>query len=446
MFQPIDEDAIAKCVSELVLDAYTFPHKHFFGKLTHKQIDQLAKARAKSDEFTVLSGLVYWHGTDLSTMQIICLTTGVKCNPAIKIKNAKGRVLHDMHAEVLSMRSLSWFMLHEMQRIKKGEKSDIIEKFENPGENEFIYLDRYDKYILKRDVHFALYVSELPCGDCSLEEMERIDPSLTKWEEDLPSDDEKLQTILKRNLKSGEAYKIVGKVRLKPGRRDSPISYSKSCSDKLAITCLLGIFRGMITELMAFEHIGLDYLILPQDKVERNELSLKRCFEDRLINVEGVDFFQTIRILKCPNIITNKYKEILTNKGLGMIEIDREKKRRANELSIVAIIPAGVSEITNKGVKNGCNVERVIATAKGHSILSRHGMFLKRDLVDGCLNNYSGSSFMQWKQRLCNYYFSEKAYFLKYKMGYVNRPSEYDYFNLNSIKMCENGIRKKSRK
>lgn len=423
----INEERIAEFVAEKVLQAYVFPHKHMAKNLSQKQIDHFLKARPKNNEFNVLSGLVYWNNDDLSTMKLLTLTTGVKCTPDIKLNNAEGRIVHDMHAEILSIRALSWFMLDEMKKLKEGKLSDLI-AFVEKDENSHYFDNTYsEKFKLKGNIKFALYISELPCGDCSLDELARIDSK--SWD-DSQDDEHIIESNKRRKIKGGELFNFVGIVRTKPGRKDSPTCSSKSCSDKLAVISYCGIIKSIITDLMVNEKVSLDYVVLPQKKFEGNENSIKRCFNER-ISFKEEEVVKLAKILKCPNSIIGKFNAILKEKNLGLVEVDREKKTRASELSLVCILQSGQFEVINKGVKNGHNIKSVVKSAKGVSILSRYSLFQKRNNLE---NNIIGSgTYYSWKKRKQNENHTNKMILFKTHLGYWWNDKRVDDFELNSV-------------
>lgn len=385
----MNEEIIARNVSELVLGTYLFPHKHLLPDFTDKQINQFINARPKLGEFSVLSGIVYWHGENITNMKLVCLTTGVKCVPDNKLQNSNGKIIHDMHAEILSMRAFSWYIMDEIEKVKGGETSDLVK------------IDSLGGYRLEDEVKIALYVSELPCGDCSLDEMIRLDP--LPWTE-IPSE----------TLRGRSSYTQVGIVRTKPGRKDSPLASSKSCSDKLAIVTMKGLLKGVIADLLTNDKVLLEYIVLPRNKVLENISSLERCFERR-VNVGEGDFYHKFKILKCPNDITVRYNDLLGEKNLGVLSIDRAKKRKACDLSIVCIPPSKIIEVINGGVKNGNNLKNVLKTGRGSSFMCRYSMYQKRIQLDR--NHDAFKTYFDWKRRDGNVKYNEEVRRAKKSVG-----------------------------
>lgn len=399
----MNDRAIAQNVSELVLGTYALPYKKLAKHLTDKQIKQLINARPNNDEFSVLSGIVYWHGEELSSMKLACLTTGVKCVPDIKLQNFCGKLVHDLHAEVLSIRSFSWYIMEEIEKLENQEASDLVE-FDNLG-----------KYRLKSDIRIALYISEVPCGDCSLEELSQLDP--VPWKEGPESSNA---------LRGRSSYTQVGKVRTKPGRKDSPISLSKSCGDKLTTVSMKGLLKGIVADLINNSHVLLDYIILPAEKAQKNSASLERCFNER-IDFTAVEFYHRFKILNCSDDIVAKYNKLLEANKSGALGIDREKKKRACDLSLVCIPESKVIEVINDGVKNGNSIKTVLKNGRGYSILCRYSMFQKRIQLDKSCNTYK--SYLDWKKRASNAEYTEKVLRAKKSLGTWG-DSTFDDFTL----------------
>jgi tRNA-specific adenosine deaminase 1 len=61
-------------------------------------------------------------------------------------------------------------------------------------------------------------------------------------------------------LRGRNGYTNFGAIRTKPGRTDSQISISMSCSDKLASWCALGLQGALLSEI--FEPVYLDGVVV----------------------------------------------------------------------------------------------------------------------------------------------------------------------------------------
>lgn len=133
-------------------------------------------------EWTVVAGVVICIR---GSLECISVATGVKAMPDTSLHN--GEVVHDMHAEILALRAFNLYLLeHDL-----------------------------------KDFESYLYVSKPPCGDASL--------SLFQGEV-WPSSAGDSTEIIRGRAHFGAQ----GRIRTKPGRADSALTMSKSCSDKLA--------------------------------------------------------------------------------------------------------------------------------------------------------------------------------------------------------------------
>lgn len=118
--------------------------------------------------FKVLSGIVMTNGMSLDDAKVVAIGTGTKC-VADKRKDNNGRILHDMHAEVLVRRSFLLFLYRELLAMIESE-------FERPFVTKLIFKSVFtakpsiftlsgEEIQLKSEVKFHLYVSTIPCGD-----------------------------------------------------------------------------------------------------------------------------------------------------------------------------------------------------------------------------------------------------------------------------------------
>lgn len=304
----------------------------------------IVNARATQDQFSVLAGI---YATTEEGTEVLCLSTGVKCVPDIKLQKVNGMVLHDSHAEILTLRSFNYLML------------DLIEKAQNGESNTIIELDlETNLYKLKVGVKLHMYISELPCGDASLESF--IENDAVPWD---------MQDMQDNNTIRGRSnYTQVGKVRTKPGRKDSPVSLSKSCSDKLTVACIKGILNSTVQDLFQ-DQIFLTSIILP----EITE-SVIRCFKNRL-PIQFKDLVKTEIVLSKSEV---EFEEKLKESKFGMLKRPQNNEK-ANELGIIYIPVLGnFVEVVNLGVKNGNSVKRVLKTKRGLCSVSRMGLMNKR--------------------------------------------------------------------
>lgn len=239
-------------------------------------------------EWTVLAGTVAVSAdkaSGRSQLRLISIGTGVKALPDVALARSQGRMVHDCHAEILALRGLNTVILKHINYLEKDplRTSDLIEKGSS------------GPYALKNGWELALYVSTLPCGDASMIPLSKTAQAESDEYMKLPLQegdpiqwiDENIRTIIRGRFNYGK----LGVVRTKPGRYDSQITYSKSCSDKLCAMQVTSVLNCLTWELMEAP-IFLKYLVIPN---ETHFHDLCRSFRDRLVPMS----YQPFEFLTC---------------------------------------------------------------------------------------------------------------------------------------------------
>lgn len=297
-----------------------------------------------AEEWTVLAGIVSLHDNVLNKTPI-CFATGVKALPDLTLERCKGRVIHDCHAEVLCLRAFNLWVLKEVKKVRSGEVSEYIEMKNNEGKK---------RYGLKDGIDFAMYVSEAPCGDASLELL--VDDNEETWERITKLDGDV--------LRGRESYTLTGRVRTKPGRRDSPTTLSKSCSDKLALKQITGLLNGLVSQFVDQEGFFLKWLIIPDDRV--NDKALSRCFKQRLNGFKG-------------SITTMNHFGTQNHHNWER----SETKKTPSNLSVISIPDHNLTECITNGVKDGFYSKKTLLRPRGESSVSRVRFVDEcRDMID----------------------------------------------------------------
>lgn len=209
--------------------------------------------------------------------------TGMKCLPASKLSSAKGRVLHDWHAEVLVIRAFNHFVLQECRDIIiDGKDSKYIRRristaADGPSENR-------SPFCWKEDVSLHMYCSEAPCGDASMELTISAQQDASPWETPLPphlmpQNANESASTPELALLGRACFGQLGVVRRKPARADAPPSLSKSCSDKLAMRQCISLLGSPAALLISPAGAYLTSLVLPESQF--SAAACERCFSAR---------------------------------------------------------------------------------------------------------------------------------------------------------------------
>lgn len=319
-------------------------------------IDQFNKLKVKSgkpvirsngvNEWTVVAGLVALIPENNNYEIVpISISTGVKAMPDKCRSYSNGTIVHDMHAEILAIRLFNWFLLNECTKLES-----------NSYESRFIERIEVLKFKWKPNIKLALYISEPPCGDASMsivtESLQDNDP----WE-NTPTKRAKIEggsSILR-----GRAHiNRVGIVRTKPGRADSLVSLSKSCSDKLCLKQITGILNCM-THMLFPDNIFLDYLVMKRDKINKEDLN--RCFVTRLSNKPELG--------RKLNFLTYDEDEYQFHKPDSSIDSS------PSPLSLLFVVPTKTLQVLNNGVKNGSYVKNKPPRSGGESHICNRKLF-----------------------------------------------------------------------
>ncbi|KAI9734426.1 MAG: hypothetical protein M1818_006814 [Claussenomyces sp. TS43310] len=246
-----------------------------FAKLPAKR-----KPQSRGDgiqEWVPLSGVVVQDGQDL---RCVALGTGMKCLPQCKVHQARGNVLHDWHAEIVTIRALNWFLLEEVKTLVGSDKAASThlrrrKKFEITSEH-------FQPFTVKENIMFHMYCSEAPCGDASMELTMAAQDDATPWV--LPSQSSG-DAALEGSLNGRGYFSQLGIVRRKPSRPDAPTTLSKSCSDKLTLHQCTSLLSSVVSLLVSPERSYIHTLTLPES--QHSPVGCTRAFgaQGRLVSL-----------------------------------------------------------------------------------------------------------------------------------------------------------------
>ncbi|KAK6201648.1 adenosine deaminase/editase [Scheffersomyces amazonensis] len=304
-------------------------------------------------EWTVLASLVAQINDEILP---ITLTTGVKALPDKVRHYSQGRIVHDLHAEILSLRLFNWYLLDECCKLCEGDyKSKLIEKIDE------------EKFRIKVGVSFHLLITEPPCGDASMLKLASETDDKQVWSDE--SQPHKMQKIEGNRGRSN--FGKLGVIRTKPGRGDSLPTLSKSCSDKLSIKQIVGLTNAFTADLFP-DGIFLNSLILKEDSYLEDDI--ERCFRNRLIDVSDLS----------PHFIS-----VLKYNSNGYT-FGKEKDAVPSNLSLLHLVESNITQVLNNGVKNGSFIKNKIPKEGGESFISNYQFYLKLLALKPLVNkNYS---------------------------------------------------------
>ena len=184
----------------------------------------------------------------------------MKCLPANRLAGASGQMLHDSHAEILALRCLNHFLIQECKCVIADDN------FDSPYiscTSQFAGSRAWRPFGIKKGVKFHMYSSTAPCGDASMELVMRNQEDPTPWPL-IPLKD--CQDSIQDSLKGRGSFSELGIVRRKPARADSPLSFSKSCSDKLAMKQCASLLNSTTSVAISPENAYLSSLIVPESE------------------------------------------------------------------------------------------------------------------------------------------------------------------------------------
>ncbi|ODQ82701.1 hypothetical protein BABINDRAFT_159226 [Babjeviella inositovora NRRL Y-12698] len=381
----VRDSSLGLAISNLVVNAYT------------SKCPRTGKPSIRSngvEEWTILAGVVaimpQQAHTSSEPLQLVSLATGSKAVPDSMRPYSKGRMVHDLHSEMLALRALNYHLLHECVKLKLGRTSSLVETNPDSVTNK--------AFRIKEGMRFALFITEPPCGDASmgyLAQSEKFD-GMKKTERDervkgllsvsyltnptsKSNSTEASPTVyeneppLKRAkmsvpgvVRGRDGYYHLGTVRTKPGRADSPISLSKSCLDKLTLKQFTSFLNCINSLILSSDRAHLSYLVLAEDKF--TEVDMTRCFRER---------FEA----DCTPFSLLTYKDSGTFPH-GKPDINGPKMV-PSPLSLVYIPSTDLVEVLNGGVKQGCNLN----ANKTMKLFTQTGCGVKRG-GESALSNY----------------------------------------------------------
>ena len=309
----------------------------------------------------------------------------MKCLPAAKIPGTQGRILHDWHAEILALRAFNYFLLQEcLSLLGYSEASSSIILQQSQGNLE---TEPCQPFSIRKDVKIHMYSSEAPCGDASMELVMNAQEDATPW----PIDSTDPAGEVPMKLRGRENFSELGSVRRKPGkpvmhvayniwlsqaaRGDSIPTFSKSCSDKIALKQCTSLLSSSTCSLISPENAYLETMIIPRSQYI--ETSFDRAFgpDGRMGSVVG-KIWSGGYSYRPVNVRTTKVEFEFCRRSI------RSLNPRPKGSNISAVWTPSIQETLINGVLQG----RKQVDPRGASAISRKRMWGKTLCVFNELN------------------------------------------------------------
>lgn len=330
----------------------------------------------------------------------------MKCLPQNKLALAKGNVLHDSHAEVLAIRAFNRWLVDECADLAaqgagsignwvkwrslsaSTEQNDTNKPAVSAEDGHALPNDTHwqeQAFALHDDVDIHMYCSEAPCGDASMELTMAAQDDDSPWTRDIPDPD----GLLGRGY-----FDQLGIVRRKPARSDAPASFSKSCSDKLALKQCTSLLNGVTSLLVHPAGAYLKTIVLPSSQCVPS--AVQRAFgrEGRLHPVADEDIQQRWR----------KSGHAFRPFEVSTTDLEFDFSRRQTVLEEETLLPSNLSAIyTTRRLEahiNGTLQGRKQFDPRGASCVSRRLMWesVKNILPEGQRKRYiTKSSYAELK-------------------------------------------------
>lgn len=236
--------------------------------------ESVAPDRPKKDSNQVkFNGIGYardaYHDS-YPAYECVSLATGTKCLPRNKLESANGNILHDWHAEILCIRGFNRWLLDECSSLLNSNGSRWLQLRELERREPEVCVGPTETcqppaFELKDGISIHMFTSAAPCGDASMELIMATQADATPWRSPAPSADP-------NDMLGRGQFDQLGAVRRKPSRSDAPVTWSKSCSDKLALKQCTSLLSGLTAVLINPSRMYLKTLVLPENEFVRSAL------------------------------------------------------------------------------------------------------------------------------------------------------------------------------
>ena len=320
----------AKALARLAIDHY------------NRVLPQTGKPTTSSDrrEWTVYAAIIAMPcGSSDHHPWIVSAATGTKCVAVESNTWQSSCLLHDAHAEVLARRGLVRVLWSQIDQLRRGQNisQHCLLRKKSAGN---------DMYEFREDVELHLFVSDAPCGDASIYELESRRGTSDSEQQFTGSkllvtgdrlDGVDATKIEESHVAREGSLQLTGRLRTKSGRSNLSSerrSTSMSCSDKLVRWGVLGL-QGAALSYFIPQPIWLASCVVSKDPRNGNthnqRLALQRSFGHRI-----EDTVASLRELKETNSFFNEdiYRDwkapkaaivdIVFSDGKAAVEMERD--------------------------------------------------------------------------------------------------------------------------
>ena len=208
-----------------------------WGTMVHEAYNRAGFKLYKKGEWSVLAGIILCMD---GIGSVVAVGTGVKCIPRPSVQRHY-QLIRDSHAEVLARRAFIAYLYRQIAECQAFRASIFVP-------------DGVGRYQLKKGVSFVMYISQAPCGEATMHIIEPFNNRIDDIEEGPAK-------RIKKTMRGRADVTRRNVLRTKPGRADSPPSFSHSCSDKLALWSSVG-WQGAILSHLLTEPIFIEKFLI----------------------------------------------------------------------------------------------------------------------------------------------------------------------------------------
>ena len=311
-------------------------------------------------EWTVFAAIVATrHSSDC---WVVSSATGTKCTAVQRNHWESSCLIHDSHAEVLARRGFIRVLWREIQAASHSRQAD--EKVD------LLLLERTNDdppiFALRRGVELHMYISDSPCGDASIYQLDSLGSSAdgcTQFTgsklvvpEGVSLCPDHACLIGDNTVVREPGTQMLGKLRTKSGRSNLAVrSTSMSCSDKIVRWGVLGLQGGSLSSLVPVP-IRLQSCVVDRDPRNTNSsqqlLALDRSVRERIVDVaQELKQNPDVKIAEFANSISPPTVHVvdLEMSTFGKAAMEKERtdqsttKKRKREERSQAFPAAGIS-------------------------------------------------------------------------------------------------------